>query len=65
MIQGSNPLVTTLIVDIGAFTTDIALLTFDTRSENDGLSNIQQESYALGVINELDAPLFKSIGEDN
>jgi hypothetical protein len=57
-----SPIVTTLIVDIGAFTTDIAALTFDTRSQHDGLADIRPESYPLGVINELDRPLFAAMG---
>ncbi len=56
-------LVTVMVVDIGAFTTDIALLTFDTADAGDGLSAIRQESYPLGVINELDKPLFVALGE--
>ncbi len=57
-----NPIITTLMVDIGAFTTDIAALTFDTRSEHDGLADIKAASYPLGVINELDRPLFAALG---
>ncbi len=61
-------LVTVLVVDIGAFTTDIAALTFDVTSPGnemgDGLSAIrQEESYELGVINELDRPLFDALAQ--
>ena len=56
-----------LVVDIGAFTTDVAALTFDITSPGnemaDGLSALAQESYALGVINELDKPLFAALAE--
>jgi len=60
MIQfNADPILKILIVDIGAFTTDFALLTFDTRAEHDGLQNIdQQSSHALGVINQLDRAVF-------
>src|ERR1035437_558103 len=59
MIQfNSNPILKILIVDIGAFTTDFALLTFDTRAEDDGLQHIDQSSHALGVINQLDREVF-------
>jgi hypothetical protein len=60
---GHDNLVTVLVVDIGAFTTDIASLTFDVSAMSDGLSAIRQESHALGVINELDKPLFDALGE--
>lgn len=63
ILFAQNPLLHTLVVDVGAFTTDIAALTFDTRSENDGFSEIRAQSYELGVINELDRPLFRSVGE--
>jgi hypothetical protein len=56
-------LLTVMVVDIGAFTTDLALLTFDVTAPADGLSAIRQESHALGVINQLDSPLFAAIGE--
>lgn len=49
---------TVMVVDIGAFTTDLAKLTFDFTAPADGLLTIPQESYALGIINELDKPLF-------
>jgi hypothetical protein len=60
---GHGNLVTIMVVDIGAFTTDIASLTFDVSDMSDGLSAIRQESYALGVINELDKPLFAALEE--
>ncbi len=50
-----------LVIDIGAFTTDVAALAFDVRSEQDGLTKVEQDSYAVGVINQLDRPLFKAI----
>lgn len=56
-------LLTVMVVDIGAFTTDLAKLTFDFNAEADGLRAIQQESYALGVINELDKPLIAALEE--
>src|SRR5690606_22960826 len=59
---GHSNLVTVMVVDIGAFTTDIASLTFDVTAMSDGLSAIRQESHALGVINELDKPLFDALG---
>jgi hypothetical protein len=54
-------LLTIMVVDIGAFTTDLAKLTFDFSEPADGLRALRQESYALGVINELDKPLFQEI----
>jgi len=54
----ASPILKILIVDIGAFTTDFALLTFDTRAEDDGLQHIDESSYALGVINQLDRGVF-------
>ena len=54
-------LLTVMVVDIGAFTTDLAKLTFDFNANADGLRAIQQESYALGVINELDKPLIAEL----
>jgi hypothetical protein len=62
MIQfNANPILKILIVDIGAFTTDFALLTFDTRAEDDGLQHIDQISHALGVINQLDREVFSKL----
>lgn len=60
---GHGNLVTVMVVDIGAFTTDIASMTFDVTDISDGLSAIRQESHALGVINELDRPLFAALEE--
>ena len=54
-------LLTVMVVDIGAFTTDLAKLTFDFSEPADGLRALRQESYALGVINQLDKPLFQAI----
>lgn len=56
-------LLTVMIVDIGAFTTDLAALTFDVTASADGMSAIRQKSHELGVINQLDRPLFASLGE--
>lgn len=60
-------LVTAMIVDIGAFTTDLAAMTFDIALPGDeigdGLQRIEQESHALGVINDLDRPLFAALAE--
>jgi hypothetical protein len=62
MIQfNAIPILKILIVDIGAFTTDFALLTFDTRAEDDGLQHIDQRSHALGVINQLDREVFSKL----
>jgi hypothetical protein len=58
-------LVTVLVVDIGAFTTDLALLIFDVNAPADGMCHIQQESYELGVINQLDRPLFAALGQQH
>jgi hypothetical protein len=51
-------LLTVMAVDIGAFTTDLALMTFDFTEPADGLRAIKQESYPLGIINQLDKPFF-------
>ena len=50
-----------LIVDLGAFTTDVASLEFNVTAYGDGLTDIAQSSYELGVIADLDAPLFKEL----
>jgi hypothetical protein len=55
-------ILTVMVVDIGAFTTDLASLTFDLTAPADGLSAIRHESHALGVINQLDRPLFAALG---
>jgi len=57
-------LVTAMVVDIGAFTTDLASITFDVTDPHnggDGLERIEQESHDLGVINNLDRPLFTEL----
>ena len=56
-------LVTVAVVDVGAFTTDIAALTFDVTGNADGLRRIHQESFAVGVINELDRLLFVALAD--
>jgi hypothetical protein len=61
---GRKTRVTVLVVDIGAFTTDFAAMTFDTNAPDelsDGLQRITQESHELGVINQLDRPLFDEL----
>ncbi len=50
-----------MVVDIGAFTTDLAKLTFDFTAPADGLRAIRQESHALGIINQLDKPLLAAL----
>lgn len=48
------------VVDIGAFTTDVAGLSYDFSDANDsgdGLSSLKQQSFAHGVINQLDEPV--------
>lgn len=56
-------LLTVAVVDIGAFTTDFASLTFDFNADDmgDGLRYLQQESHVLGVINDLDRPVFAAL----
>jgi hypothetical protein len=61
-----NNLLVAMVIDIGAFTTDIAAIIFDVAAADDnlgdGLKYIQQESYPLGILNELDRPLFSELG---
>lgn len=57
-------LVTAVVMDIGAFTTDLAAITFDVtdpHNAGDGLQRIAQVSHAQGVINDLDRPLFSEL----
>ena len=55
--------VTYLVIDIGAFTTDTAMLTFDTlEGDGDGLSGIEEASTPLGVIDDFDKPVFSELG---
>jgi hypothetical protein len=58
-------LMTAMVVDIGAFTTDLAAMTFDvaTPDMSDGLQRIEEQSYALGIINDLDCSLFAALAE--
>lgn len=58
---GSN-VVKVMVLDIGAFTTDFACLNFDVTSPGDGFRAIAQESHQLGVIDDLDEPLFNALG---
>ncbi len=53
------------IVDIGAFTTDVAVLTFDVSAlaEGDGLRHVRQESFELGTHDHLDAPFWERLGK--
>jgi hypothetical protein len=52
-----------MVVDIGAFTTDIALLSFDVTDPHEGLKMRRQISWQLGVIDQLDKPMFATLGE--
>lgn len=54
-----------LVIDIGAFTLDLAAMTFDFNAEEsgDGLKLVREESHALGVVNDLDRPLFAELGQ--
>jgi len=64
LFSNRRNLVTAMIVDIGAFTTDLAAMTFDVAGPDelgDGLQRIEEESHALGVINDLDRPLFAAV----
>lgn len=64
IIQGSGSnLFTVLVIDIGAFTVDLALLTMDSDEIHigDGLASLRQESHAIGIINDLDRPLFQEL----
>lgn len=58
-------LVKIAIVDIGAFTTDISLVTFDTRASggplDDGWAGIEEESHRLGVIGAMDEPVLAEL----
>tara|TARA_Y100000588_G_scaffold107970_1_gene118303 strand:+ start:3126 stop:4730 length:1605 start_codon:yes stop_codon:yes gene_type:complete len=56
---------TVLVLDVGSFTTDAAILTFnvtDIDGESaDGLQNIEEISFPVGVINQLDKPVFSAL----
>ena len=56
-------LLDTLVIDIGAFTVDFAALTFDfgTDDVGDGLKLVREESHALGVVRDLDQPVFTDL----
>jgi hypothetical protein len=60
-------LLTVAVVDIGAFTTDFASMTFDFRADDmgDGLRFLRQESHVLGVINDLDRPFFAALSSNH
>jgi len=51
------------VVDIGAFTTDVAILTFDPLQpgRGDGLTEIAQLSFTLGTHESLDRPLWHGL----
>lgn len=53
------------ILDIGSFTTDLALLVFDVGSglDGDGLKTINQRSHEVGAHTYLTEPLWKELGE--
>jgi hypothetical protein len=52
------------ILDIGAFTTDVAVLTFDvTDSNGDGLLAVSQESFPIGTRRFVDEPLWEYLGQ--
>jgi len=57
--------ITAVVIDIGAFTTDLAELVFDVTAPGtdigDGLQSVRQQSYTVGVINELDGLVFKTL----
>ena len=64
LLENPRKLVTAIVVDIGAFTTDVAAVTFNVAAPDettDGLQRIEQRSHALGVINDLDRPLFEAL----
>jgi hypothetical protein len=54
-------LLTVMAVDIGAFTTDLAQMTFDFTEPADGLRAIKQKSHPLGIINQMDRPFFAEL----
>jgi hypothetical protein len=54
------------VVDIGAFTTDIALLNFDLVTADvasDGLQSVSQKSFEVGTYAELDEPLWRMLAK--
>lgn len=59
---GSN-VVKAMIFDIGAFTTDFACLAYDVTALGESMPAVQPESHAVGVINQLDNPLFAALAE--
>lgn len=66
--RGTN-IVKIIIVDIGAFTSDIAALKYDIATPLDdlgvGLRKIEESSVPLGIINDLDSGLFNQLGNSN
>lgn len=52
------------IVDIGAFTTDLAMLAFDVMPDarGDGLKQVKQESFPVGAHDHLNEPLWQQLG---
>ena len=61
--EGTDTLLRVTIVDIGAFTTDLARLEFDvaTVEKNDGLEAVEQESYEVGTHDHLDGPFWRQM----
>lgn len=52
------------VIDIGAFTTDLAVLDFDVttiETSDDGLASIEQESFAVGTYDQLDECFWKAL----
>src|SRR5439155_3050720 len=47
--------------DIGAFTTDFACLAYDVTTLGESMPAIRPESHPVGVINQLDIPLFAAL----
>lgn len=66
VLQGTRTnLFDALVIDIGAFTVDLAAMTFDfdTPDQGDGLKIVREESHALGVVHDLDRPVLVALGE--
>jgi hypothetical protein len=61
---GTNPTLTIGVVDLGSFTTDISLVTVDTRGDGDCIDQGIQKSYDLGVIKGYEKPLFEKLANN-
>lgn len=62
--RGGKRAMTIAIVDIGAFTTDLALLKFDlvtSGAGDDGLQWVLQQSFELGTYTQIDEPLWTAL----